>query len=204
MNQETNLSLCHRDIRLNTVVRIPRHLTHPLKGVIEQAVVSSSHERTFIPIRGTPLSIFGCLKRVTDGNAYVFVGVKPGEETEQLEVGSILYSGVVSCRLSTSPLAWRHLAQGYLDVLLGASPYQRFSSLPMMPREVPWFCGFSSTLTRHLSAEEHNAVIVTARLAALFLFAKCEEGAGILESEGRFPELDEALYPELQQWDAAS
>jgi len=181
-------------------VRIPRHLTHSSKASIEQALVSSSNERGFIPIAGTELSVFGCLKRITDGNAYLFVAANPREETENLEVGTILYSAVVSCRLSTAPLTWRHLALGYLESLLCAPPFQSFSSLPMMPRELPWVCGFSLNGARHLNAAQAEAVSITARLAALYLYSKCEEGAVKMERVGKFPEPDETLYPELQLW----
>lgn len=202
MTTQNNICLPHRDIRNETITRIPLHLVHPWKGAIEQAVVSSHHERGAIPVTGTNLGVFGCLERISDGNSYFFVTAHPAGDEGKVRFGTVLYSGTVSARLATAPLAWRWLMQSYGDAFFCIPHFQTYSAPGLMPHEMPLFCGFATPATHHLTAEQNNSVIVIARLAALFLLKKCEAGARESEGRGTFPEPNPAHYPELLTWEA--
>ena len=193
----SNLTMLHQELRHGSVAHVPRHLTHPVAKVLHEAMEASHHSRMTISIGDTPFEIFADLRATAQGTSSFYIAANRNLGGGRVQAGEVLYVGVSAVRLSTAPIAWRHLLRDYISAAASARTGVKFGSFAAMPRHLPWTAGFLSGEANYLSRNERDFLITVARLMAVRLVALGEKDSRAAERAGRDFTPDTEAFPEL-------
>ncbi len=200
MSPDIKNTFSHQDLRWGWTVNVPRHVSHPAKAAVASCVVGAHQNRTLLEVVGTNYQLFANYSSDRDGNAFFVIAAGSGMK-EVVVTDQPLYMGVVACARETAPYAWRHIMQRYLPVVASAPPRTIVSAPGLMPKQVPWLCGFSDPSVGRLALREREDLVAVARIAGSILLAICERGWARTKQSGRDVVLNPDDYPELQDWE---
>lgn len=194
--------LSQHNLRSGTFLPIPRPAPqHPLQGPVAHALLKAVGSDHVFDVAGTPYGLFARVSSKNPGNAAFGVTAAMPLGGGEVAEGTIVYSGSVACHLPTAPSAWRHIFGYYLRQILEA-PSKSFNGPGLMPRQMPWHCGFTTVRAGPLAKGEWSSLWAVVWLAGCILLERCERACEEAAMAGTLPNLDPDKYAELRDWAA--
>jgi len=189
------------DFRLGSTTQIARILQHPLQAAVSATLVMSYQHRALAPLEGTPFRLYADLSTVGDGNALFLIDTLAPLGESRIKPDSFLCSVAVACQLATAPLVWRVVLNRYLSYTASAPFGHRLGSAGLMPKTLPWLCGFSFIGNDYLTPTERQSLHLVTQLIGLHLLEQCETGVRRTAERGQLPAFDPVQFPELIDWE---
>jgi len=197
--QKTTVS--SHDFRNGQVIQVPRELRHPLLDGLKALLLMSHQQRALVPLESTPFRLYADLSTLGDGNAFFVVDTLMTLGAGHVPADTILYTGATACQLATAPLAWRGVMQRYIKYAALAPLGNTLGAPSLMPRSMPWICGFSRRGHDYLTKAEREILYTVLQLAGLTLLRQCEDAVRQAAQRGALPIADPVQFPELIDWD---
>ena len=189
------------DFASGAVTQSPRDLKLSVQKALKPILYASDKHKALMPLDGTPFRVYGNFGTVADGNALVSIDTGLALGNGQIPADTILYTVGVACQLATAPLAWRTLNNRYIQSVAAAPFGFSLGSIGMMPKKMPWCCGFPSSLNQKLTKHEQELLGIVIQIVSVTTLTECEAGVRLSLEAGKCPNVDPERFIELQDWD---
>lgn len=202
MNSSKNTSVPFHDFRLGSAINIPRYAPHPLSEQMDAILTASFQNQALVPLDDSGLRIYADLSAISSGNGFIMIDTGVWMGSGSVAAGTLLASVAIACQQMTAPLAWRGILNRYLSYTASAPFGHRLGAPSIMPKTMPWFCGFSSLGHDRLTPTEQTALCSLIHASALCLLSKCEDGVSMALKRGERLTIDPTQFPELLEWES--